>query len=372
MLSFIAERSREEASALVRPAGETLTYASLAMAAAAVAQALEARVGDVAHRVVAIAAGDGAQRVASLLGVLESGGVALPVDARLGLGWARAAAGEARAVALIVGDEAEDRLDVEPVDPARVALPAESALILGRGAQRVVFTRAAIVAAVDALVQSQSLTAATRMALLAPGTTAAALAGQALATLRAGGTLLDVGRLEPAAQLETLARLDGNTLVGFPPQLDALARAVLDHHAPPPPLARIIVHAPLPSQPLHDELRRAFPQASLMNLHRSGDSLQFTTIATEAADGTVEVDGERVQPELLEAELRGRPGVREAALLVVPDARLGPRLTAFVAVAEGAEPPPAPPARVVPLLSLPHAPDGSIDRQALRRMASAE
>src|SRR5438270_9202155 len=103
MLSFIAEHSREDASALVRPAGETLTYASLAMAAAAVAQALESRVGDVAHRVVAIVAGDGAQLVASLLAVLEAGGVALPLDARLGIASAGAAARAARAVAVVVG-----------------------------------------------------------------------------------------------------------------------------------------------------------------------------------------------------------------------------------------------------------------------------
>jgi acyl-CoA synthetase (AMP-forming)/AMP-acid ligase II len=86
----------------------------------------------------------------------------------------------------------------------------------------------------------------------------------------------------------------------------------------------------------------------------------------------VEIDGEPVQPAALAAELRARPGVAEAAVLAVPDPRLGARLVAFVANADASAPPLLLPARVVTLQSLPHAPDGSIDYQALQRMASAE
>jgi acyl-CoA synthetase (AMP-forming)/AMP-acid ligase II len=383
MLSFIAERSREDASALMRPSGETLTYASLAMAAAAVEQALTARVGDVARRAVGIFASDGAQRLAALLAVLEAGGVALPLDERVGLAQARAQARTARAVALIVGDAGEDRLDIEPVDPARLTLPPESALLLGRGPQRAVFSRAAVVAAVDALVQSQSLTAATRMALFTPGAAAAMLVGQALATLRAGGTLLDVGQLEPAAQLATLVRLDGNTIFAFPPQLDALTRAVLDHGATAPPLDRVIVQAATLPAPLAEAAQQAFPHATLINLQRSADSLHITPpeprdagTTTEAASSampeSIEVEGERLDPQALEAELRALPGVREVALLIVPDARLGPRPIAFVTLAETQAAVTLPPVRVVIVAALPRTPDGTLNHEALRRMASPD
>jgi hypothetical protein len=376
MLTFIAEHSREEASALVRPAGETLTYGGLAMAAAAVAQALEARVGDVARRAVAIVASDGAQRLAALLAVLEAGGVALPLDERRGLEAVRATAERARAVALVVGDAAEDRLDIETGDAARVAQPLDTALLLaplvGAGEARR-FSRAALADAADALVPAQSFTTATRLGLLDVGVTPAQLVGQALATLRAGGTLLDVGRLDPVAQLAALARLDGNTLLGFPAQLDALARAVLDHGVPPPPITRVMVQASWLREPLRQALQQAFPQATLVNLHRSADSLHFTPgPAPEPVDGTIELEGERLHPTVLEAELRAREEVREAAVLVVPDERLGARLYAFVALADATARLTLTTARVMTLESLPHAPDGSIDYQALQRMASPE
>ncbi|HEX8951410.1 MAG TPA: hypothetical protein VF945_06170, partial [Polyangia bacterium] len=75
MLSFIAEAAREDAPALVRPGGEQMTYATLAMATAAVMQALGERVGDVAHRLVGVAVDEGAGFVAGVLAVLEAGGV---------------------------------------------------------------------------------------------------------------------------------------------------------------------------------------------------------------------------------------------------------------------------------------------------------
>ena len=64
-----------------------------------------------------------------------------------------------------------------------------------------------------------------------------------------------------------------------------------------------------------------------------------------------------------------RPGVREAAVLLVRD-RMGERLYAFVAGDAAAVP--RHPARVVALDRCRTPPDGSIDREALRRMAAAD
>jgi hypothetical protein len=380
MLSFIAERSREDAVALVRPGGEAMTFASLAMAAAAVVQAIEARAGEVAGRVVALATSDGAQSLAAVLGVLEAGGVALPLDGKLPLAVARKLALGARAVALVVGDAAEDRLDVEPIDPARQAWPADATLALATviGAPPRIWTRAELQADVDATVETLALAGETRLALL-PSTLRWLV--PALALLRAGGTLVDVAALEPAAMLATLAKLDGKRILGTPSELDRLARARRDQDAPRPNFERIDVVTSAIAAPLQAIAAQAFEGVPLVKCMRSADSLRF---AASAPAGAIEADGEFVDVAAFEAALRARPDVREAAALLVPDEAAGQKLVAFVSAADahaaaGGERAAAAggkiaaaPARVVTLGSLPHAADGAVDREALRRMASPQ
>jgi acyl-coenzyme A synthetase/AMP-(fatty) acid ligase len=88
------------------------------------------------------------------------------------------------------------------------------------------------------------------------------------------------------------------------------------------------------------------------------------------ADGTVDVAGERIDPTALERALVATPGIRQAAVLAVADAAAGTRLYAFYA--GDAAQAPRHPARLVQLESLPHEAGGAVDREALRRMATAE
>jgi len=188
VLSFIAERAEEDATALVRPGGEAMTYATLAMATSAVMQALGERVGDVAHRIVGVAVDEGAAHLASVLAVLEAGGVVLPLDLRRGIPALEVEAARARALAVIVGDAAEDRLDVVAVDASRRQLPDEACLLLEAGGRRAVHSRRALGVGVDAIAAALGLAAGARVPLAGPIAHPTALL-TALATLRAGGAV---------------------------------------------------------------------------------------------------------------------------------------------------------------------------------------
>ncbi|MGZ3408197.1 MAG: AMP-binding protein, partial [Polyangia bacterium] len=160
MLSFIAEKAQEDAPALVRPGGAAMSYATLAMASSAILQALAERGGDVAHRIVGVAVDDGAGFMVSALAVLEAGGVVLPLDLRRGVPALEREAARARALAVIVGDAAEDRLEVVAVDAGRRALPDEACLLVEARGRRAVHGRVGLGLAVDAIVQQVGLDAA--------------------------------------------------------------------------------------------------------------------------------------------------------------------------------------------------------------------
>jgi acyl-CoA synthetase (AMP-forming)/AMP-acid ligase II len=147
-------------------------------------------------------------------------------------------------------------------------------------------------------------------------------------------------------------------------------------------------------------LARAFPGATLARAYDTGEALRVAGESLASGDGWIEVgpttmlgylddaeatraalverDGrrlvhaqppERIAPEALERLIASTPGVREAAVLAIRDTA-GERLHAFVA--GDASLVPRHPARVAVLESLPHAADGAVDRQALRRMASVD
>jgi len=345
VLSFIAERAKEDAVALVRPGGEQMTYATLAMASAALTQALGERVGDPARRLVAIAVEEGAAFVASLLAVLEAGAVAMPLDLRRGITALEREAAAARALAVVVGDAAEDRLEVVAVDASRRELPPEACLVVEAGGRHAVHSRAALGIGVDAIVQALGLDARSRVPLGEPPAHLTSLL-DALATLRAGGTLL----------------------IGDAPGANVTRPAVLDTAEA---LRLRLAGTPLPGVELRGE-------GSVVEAHAPTMMLGYLDDAAATRAALVERDGKRwvrarsvdaVDPDALERVVAATPGVREAAVLSVRDAA-GDRLYAFVAGDAAAVP--RHPARVVALESLPHRADGSIDREALRRMASAD
>jgi hypothetical protein len=336
MLSFIAERAKEDADALVRPSGERLTYASLAMASAAVMQALDGRVGEISRRLVGIAVTDAAGFVASLLAVLEAGGVAMPLDLSRGEAALQDEVERLRAVAVIVGDAAEDRLDILAGDAARRELPAESALALFSDGKRAIAGARPLGLAVDAIVAASGWTAATRTSLSGDLSRPAMLV-PLLATLRAGGTLVDGG--PPAT---TLACDLAETL-----RIGTFAEGIL---------------RPLPGCDFvfaDGELLVDCPWAMLGYL----DDDAATRAAFVTRDGKSLVRASHAIERLLAAQA----GVREAAVLAFPYAD-GARLAGFVAGADAT----FGGAKVATLESLPHAGDGTIDRVKLRRMSSAD
>ena len=94
VLTFIAERAAEDATALVRPGGEQMTYATLAMAVGGDHAGASARAWATSRSASSASRSDeGAGFVASVLAVLEAGGVVMPLDLRRGDRGARARGG---------------------------------------------------------------------------------------------------------------------------------------------------------------------------------------------------------------------------------------------------------------------------------------
>ena len=339
MLSFIAERAKEDADALVRPNGERLTYASLAMASAAVMQALDGRVGEIGRRLVGIAVADAAGFVASLLAVLEAGGVAMPLDLGRGEAALQDEVERLRAVAVIVGDADEDRLDVIAGDAARRELPAESALALAADGRRAIVGARPLGRAVDAIVADAAWTAESRTSLHGDLSRPSQLV-PLLATLRAGGTLVDAGAAATtpattACDLAETLRI-GTFAEGILRPLPGCEFAFVD--------GELLVDCPWPMLGYLDD--DAATRAAFVT--RDGKAFVRASLAIERL-------------------LAAQPGVREAAVLAFAHAG-GARLAGFVSGA-GAT---FGGAKVATLESLPHAADGTIDRGKLRRMSSAD
>lgn len=466
MLSWLCEQAEEEAEALVRPGGEAMTYGGLAIAVRAVGDALAQTVGDVAHLAVGVDVEDQAGFLVSALAVLTAGGVVVALDARAG--DVEALARRARVVAVLRGRREEDRVEIVPGDAARVAYDARAGLILFTASpsgepRGVVLSREGLEASVAAMLGARPVQAGARVALLSPLVRGDVLVGQALTTLRAGGTLLGLGELaDPAAQLDALARLGATGLSSEPAVLRRLARraveapeaprprlafvassgrldpkavallreafpgARLDHHyglpeasprvttcsdAEPPFSAgsvgralpgftvRIVDDAGAPVPPgVEGEVTVEGPSVMLGYLNDPEGTRRARTPAglrtgdlgrlDEAGylylggrrDGLVEIGGERISPEEVTAVLRGAPGVADVCVLAVADPQDGARLVAFVQGAADAAraharahlPPAKQPAKVIPLESLPHDPNGRVDTQRLRRMVEVD
>jgi hypothetical protein len=401
-LGFIAEKAAEDAPALIRPGGEAMSYATLAMASSAIMQALGERVGDVAHRIVGVAVDDGAGFIASVLAVLEAGGVVLPLDLRRGIAALELEAARARAVAVIVGDAAEDRLDVVAGDESRRALEAEACLLVDARGRRAVCSRAGLGIGVDAIVRQVGLDATSRLPLIGPLAHASVLT-TALATLRAGGALLLVGALAPDEQARAMAELGANVLSGTMATLMPIAET------PPPGITRVVAVGAREIEPLRARfasarISRALDTGEALRIAAAEDDgewialpaielrhtldafevqsatamLRYLDDAEATAAASVELDGHRwlrafdvdgVDAATLERAIARAPGVRQVAVLALRSGG-AERLHAFVAGKTEAVQ--QHPARVVTLETLPHRADGSIDREALRRMVATD
>ena len=388
VLSFIAERAVEDAPALVRPGGETMTFGRLAMASTAVMQAIGARVGEVARRVVGVAVDDAAGFFASVLAVLEAGGVVMPLDLRKGTAALELEAARAHALAVIVGDAADNRLDVVAVNPSRRELPAEACLILDAGGRHVVHGRVGLGVGVDAIARQVGLDASSRLALVGAPANASLLL-TALATLRVGGALHEESVRAPNVASGSLADL--LTLAGTP-----LARVVLVGDGDVAALRSAFRRRGSRACSIPPR-RCAWPRPKATNRWRRcptwcrGRAKSGSTCTRRRRCSAISTTPRAPAPRSASATAngscaRGRsaasisrrssaPSRRRRACVSRPCSRCA---TGWASGSTSSSPAtrrrcrPRHPARVVALESLPHAADGSVNRQALRRMAAVD
>jgi acyl-CoA synthetase (AMP-forming)/AMP-acid ligase II len=338
-------------------------------------------------RVVAIALHDPVALLAAVLAVLDAGGVAAPLDVRAPIEPLLA---RARPLVTIT-----DGGLVPGAEPR--ALPPEAALLLhtsgSSGAPKgVVLGRAGLRANIDAILGYLPIAAHPRTGIVLPLFYSYALVGQALATRRAGGSLVLANDVPyPALQLEVLARAGAQGLSSVPTSLRLLARAA----DPPLALGYVASAGGRLDETTVSAVRRAFPGARLYNQYglteasprvtaiadddpafargSVGRPLPGITVSVDGdgevwvhgpslmlgyldepplagplrtgdrgrledgylwvdgrGDGVVKCAGERVSLEEVAIALRAAPGVADAAVVAVPDELLGVRLVAFV------------------------------------------
>jgi long-chain acyl-CoA synthetase len=456
VLSFLLEKSDEEATAFVRPGGEAMTYGSLAIAVRAVADAILGRVGTVRRQAIGVAVEDQAGFLVSALAAWAVEAVVVPLDVRAADAAVRAQAAQARVTAMVRGNLEEDRLEVEPIDGAHRELDERAALVLftsgSSGAPKgVVLSKAGVQANVDAILGYLPVGASSRTPLTLPLVYSYSLVGQALVTLRAGGALVGLGGVAyPAEQLEAMQRLGCDGVSSVATALRALAEVSLELPEAERPRFRYVASAGGPLEPATiEKLRLGFPRAQLFNQYglteasprvtaiserdpqflrgSVGRALPGTTVRERAgelyvagpsvmlgyldddegtaralgpdglrtgdrgrvdengyvwvtgrADGLVKIAGERVSTEEVTEALRALDGVREAAVVAVPDERLGARLVGFVVASTPTAEltralrerlPPAKRPRLMEVDALPRTSNGKVDLPALKARA---
>jgi acyl-coenzyme A synthetase/AMP-(fatty) acid ligase len=254
-----------------------MLYGDLAVAVAQAAQLFEQAAGGVRDRAVGLVLSDPAALLVSLLGALESGAVPVVVDPRGGEALIQRQLDDARPAVVVRAVAAEDRLElVEGHPDPRVVAP-EVALLLftsgsttgSLGTRAVQLGGRGLKQHLDCVVQSLGLGPSDRVPLCLPLSWVYPLVGQALATLRAGGALIDLTSLPSVeAQRVGLSALEATCVMSVPSHLAELARVVLELPLEERPALRFLGAAGAPTS-AHTvaRLRQAFPSAELYNLY---------------------------------------------------------------------------------------------------------
>ena len=222
-----------DAVALVRSSGEELTFAALSAAVLRAAATLS-EMGAGPGQVVGVAVQDPCGFVIAALATWEAGAALLPLDARIGAPAWEPLAARARARLVVTNASPGGELAFSFLEPVAGELDARCALLLFTSGSSgppkgVLLGRAAICSNVDAILGYLPIGAGPRTAVVLPLTYGYALVGQALAALRAGGTLLLLGDLRfPALQLDAMARFGAHGLSSVPASLRLLARAAIE------------------------------------------------------------------------------------------------------------------------------------------------
>jgi acyl-CoA synthetase (AMP-forming)/AMP-acid ligase II len=258
------------AEALVTSRGDRLSYGALRQAAETAAAALSA-CGAGPGRVVAVRVRDPGGALVAMLAALETGAAVLPVDVRAGEAGLAATVGRARPAA-IVRDCTLDGMLAFDAPPAPRDLGPDAGLLLFTSGSSgepkgVVLGRGAVAANVEAILGYLPVRTFRRTAIILPMSYSYALVGQALVTLRAGGTALmfsDVGF--PALQLEAMAREGATGLSSVPPSLRWLCQAALEAEPDERPALGYLASAGAPlDETTRRMLKQAFPAARRFN-----------------------------------------------------------------------------------------------------------
>lgn len=251
----------------MRQTGAALGYEALSAAVARAARRLSS-MGVGPGVVVAVGAPDPAAFLIAVLATFEAGGVALPLDVRRGSDPAGLAT-RARAAVVVRGADDLGDLDVERRADAR-RVDERAALILftsgSSGSPKgVLLPGAGIRANVEAILSYLPVREHPRTALTLPLAYSYALVGQAITTLRAGGTLLLLDGLPyPALQLEAMAQLGATGLSTVPAAL-RLYSASLEQGSPAPALGYVASAGGRLDRHTAAALRRAFPAARIFS-----------------------------------------------------------------------------------------------------------
>jgi long-chain acyl-CoA synthetase len=269
-----------QACALVCNDGASISYASLAAAVEKAAQTL-AGLGAGPSGAVGVAEADPCGFLVAALAVWECGAALLPLDTRPGAPPWEPLATRSRARIVVSEAGSDGALSVAFPEPSPSWAPLDprcGLLLFTSGSsgppKGVLLGRAGLAANVDAILGYLPIRAAPRTAIVLPLVYGYALVGQALAGLRAGGTLSLLSEVRfPAQQLEAMARDGVQGLSSVPVSLRLLARTALELRdegqdevtgAIPRLSYAASAGAPLDAATC-DLLRRAFPQARLFN-----------------------------------------------------------------------------------------------------------
>jgi acyl-CoA synthetase (AMP-forming)/AMP-acid ligase II len=286
VLGFLLEKAKEDAPAFVRATGEEMTYGSLAVAVRAVADALVQGAGELKHRALGVAVEDQAGFLVSVLAGFMLDAVVVPIDVRVGSAEVKLQAGRAQVAAMVVGDTADDRLEVIPVATSHPAFDTRAALALAAASspaarRRALLPLVGLEATVDGILGYLPVDASSRTPLLSSLAFSDVLVGQAMVTLRAGGALVGLGEItSPAAALDAIVRLGCDGVSATPSALHVLADVATGRPEIERPKLRYVASAGAPlDAPTVDKLRLAFPRARVFNQYGLAEAPRVTAIS---------------------------------------------------------------------------------------------
>ena len=254
-------------SALITPRGDTLSYYDLAGAVKCGAQALRAA-GAMPGQVVSVDTRSPAALLA-MLAVLATGATLLPYDARQHDGGTIEKARPAWRVTHAAFDGTITV--VSPGSVPREVSPDIGLLLFTSGStgrpKGVLLSHDGLKVNIDAILTYLPVKVFPRTALTLPLSYCYALVGQALVTLRAGGTLLLMQDIPfPGQQLSMMRALGANGLSGVPTSLRRLCAAALEVPVSERPELGYVASAGAPlSEETRARLGEAFPQARRFN-----------------------------------------------------------------------------------------------------------